>query len=234
MGNHRLDQGTTSNDATRRPVHWTGLPTRSREIALFALVATVLVDLLLQFLAFRESGVDGLTGGQDLLGSWDLAKAIAAGGALLLAARRSQRHLLGAMGFVFVIIGIEDMIALHAVVGHALADLIRFDTWVPGVGVYGSHQLGEFISMGLFGAAAFVFVWARRSPYNRTLQRVRMILTLLLVAMFVFAGFVDLLASAEGELVPALAEEVGERLTLTLAMAYASGVAAVRNWWALP
>ncbi|MGZ5384953.1 MAG: DUF5671 domain-containing protein, partial [Acidimicrobiia bacterium] len=124
------------------------------------------------------------------------------------------------LGVLFVLVGIEDQIAIHGELGKAIAGLLRFNAWIPGVGAYGANNIGEFLAMAIFGVVAFVLIWAHREPPDRTMGRARLILTILLVAMFFFAGVIDLITAAGRSLTSMLIEELGERGALSLSVVY--------------
>jgi hypothetical protein len=151
---------------------------------------------------------------------WDLAKAITVGTALIYTAGRIAWRPIATLGVLFVLVGIEDQIAIHGELGKAIAGLLRFDAWIPGVGAYGAINIGEFFAMATFGVVAFVLIWSHRVPPDRTMGRARLILTILLVAMFFFAGVIDLITAAERNLTSMLIEELGERGALSLSVVY--------------
>lgn len=191
--------------------------------------AIFVVDVLVQFVTVSQSGREALGSSRSLLGMWDLAKAMAVGTALIYTAGRVTWRPMAVLGVLFLVVGIEDQIAIHAELGRAIADLFRFDSWIPGIGRYGAVSLGEFIAMALVGFFAFLLIWAGRRPPTRRLGRARGIFTLLLVAMFFFAGFIDLVTAAGSNLTTMLIEELGERAVLSLSAVYALSLA-----WSYP
>jgi hypothetical protein len=194
------------------------------------LIAVVAIDGIIQFVTLRQYGRPALSGGENLLGFWDLAKALAVGIALVYTAGRTESRAIGTLGALFLIVGIEDQIAIHGRLGTGIADLLRFEAWIPGIGAYGAANIGEFVAMFLFGAVAFVLVWTGRRPKHPALQRARVILTLLLAAMFFFAVVIDLITAAGRSLDIQLVEELGERGVLSLAAVYALSLVSIEDW----
>jgi hypothetical protein len=187
--------------------------------------AIFVIDVLVQFFTVSQSGRAALGSSRSLLGMWDLAKAMAVGTALIHTAGRVAWRPIAVLGVLFLVVGIEDQIAIHGELGRATADLFRFDSWLPGVGRYGAVGLGEFLAMAFVGFIAFLLIWAGRRPPTRQLGRARGIFTLLLAAMFFFAGFIDLMTAAYSSLTTMLIEELGERAVLSLSAVYALSLA---------
>jgi hypothetical protein len=202
-------------------------------VAVFAIAAVLLVDLLLQYLALREGGFRPLVGRNDALGYWDLLKAVATGTALLWAARSSRSKAIGGFGLILFLVALEERFALHARLGEPVARVLRFEEWIPGIQRGGAVRLGEFTFLGLAALVVLGLAWSRRRPVQATVQRARLLLTLLLLAMFFFAGVVDLANGARGWDLE-IAEEVGERAVLTLWLGFGLGLASIREWWLLP
>jgi len=201
---------------------------------MFSLAVAILIDGALEATAMARGGVMSLTGRRDLLGTWDIIKTLLMMVALLVTAGRSRSRVFTALGLLFLVIGIEDQVALHAPLGHYLAGALRIETWSTLWDVPGSHKIGEFLVLGLFGVLAFVLTWTRRRPPLRTLRRARTVLTLLLVVLFFFAGVVDFINSIYGGPVLEFIEETGERISLSVSLAYAVGLVSIREWWSMP
>jgi len=223
-----------ASSAREDELPWSGLPSKALQVALFSLAVAVFFDGVLEAAAMARGGVMSLTGHWDLLGAWDILKTLLIAAALLVTARRSRSQVFTALGLLFLIIGIEDQVALHAPLGHFLASALRIDTWSNLWGVQGSHKIGEFLVLGLFGTLAFLLTWARKRPPLRTLRRARGVLTMLLVLLFFFAGVVDFINSIYGGPVWEFIEETGERISLSLSVAYAVGLVSIKEWWSMP
>lgn len=227
MDPDRLDHGPTDSNPTD-PLHWTGLSPEGLRLAWILLGTVFVIDVILQLFAALDGGRPALGNSRSLLGMWDLAKAITVGTALIYTAGRIAWRPMATLGVLFVVVGIEDQIAIHGELGKAIAGLVRFDAWIPGIGAYGANNLGEFFAMAIFGVVAFVLIWAHRVSPDRTMSRARLIFTILLVAMFFFAGVIDLITAAERSVTSMLIEELGERATLSLSAVYA--VSLVRTY----
>ena len=215
-------------------MHWSGLPPNARRLAWVLLVIIVLIDGVIQYAALRNRGRPALAGGEDLLGFWDLSKALAIGIALLYTAGRAESRSTGTLGALFLIVGIEDQIAIHGRLGEGIANVFRFETWIPGIGSYGAVNIGEFMAMAVFGGVAFVLIWTGRRPRYPALQRARALLTVLLVAMFIFAVVIDLVTAARRSLTSMLIEELGERGVLSLALVYSLSLVSIKDWEPTP
>ena len=229
MGSDRLDDGSAEPKAATR-IHWSGLPPDARRLAWILLVAIVIVDGIIQYAALRNRGRPALAGGENLLGFWDLSKALAIGIALVYTAGRAESRSTGTLGALFLIVGIEDQIAIHGRLGELIADLFRFDAWIPGIGQYGAVNIGEAVAMAIFGIVAFVLIWTGPRPRHQSLRSAQVILTVMLVAMFFFAVVIDLITAAGRSLTSLLVEELGERGVLSLAAVYSLSLASVKDW----
>ena len=229
MGSDRLDRDAAHPNKVARS-NWTGLPPEARRLAWVFLIIIVMTDGVIQYVTLRQRGRPALAGGDNLLGLWDLAKALAVGIALVYTAGRAESRAMGTLGALFLIVGIEDQITLHGRMGVAIADLFRFETWIPGIGAYGAVNIGEAVAMGLFGVVAFTLIWTGPRPRHQSLQRARVILTVLLVAMFFFAVVIDLVTAAGRSLTSQLIEELGERGVLSLAAVYSLSLVSVKEW----
>ena len=93
--------------------------------------------------------------------------------------------------------------------------------------------MAEFAFLGVLGVIALRFAWGGPRPAQITVQRVRTLLTILLLGLFIFAGVVDLFNGAWGWDFEVI-EEVGERAIVTLTTAYSIGLASIKEWWLLP
>lgn len=209
--------------------HWTGLPPHARRLAWVLLVIIVLIDGIIQYAALRHRGRPALAGGENLLGFWDLSKALAVGIALIYTAGRAESRSTGTLGALFLIVGIEDQIAIHGRLGEMIADTVRFDAWIPGIGRYGAVNIGEAVAMAIFGIVAFILIWTGPRPRQHSLRHARVTLTVLLVAMFFFAVVIDLMTAAGRSLTSLLIEELGERGVLSLAAVYSLSLVSVKD-----
>jgi hypothetical protein len=227
VGADGLDRSTT---AGQPPLHWSGLPADARRLAWILLFAVVIVDGIIQYATLRRRGWPALAGGENLLGFWDLAQALAVGIALIYTAGRTESRPIATLGGLFLLVGIEDQIEIHGRLGDGIADLFDFQSWIPGIGEYGASNIGQFVAMALFGVVAFVLVWAGRAPAVPGLRRARVVLTGLLILMFFFAVVVDLVTAAERSLEILLVEELGERSVLGLAAVYSLSLLSVSTW----
>lgn len=203
------------------------------QAALFSLAVAIFIDGVLEAAAMARGGVMSLTGRWDLLGAWDVVKTLLITAALLVTAKRCRSRVFTVLALLFLIIGIEDQVALHAPLGHFLARVLRIDAWSNLWDVSGSHKIGEFLVLGLFGTLAFLLTWTRKRPPLQTLRRARGVLTILLVVLFIFAGVVDLINSIYGGPVWEFIEETGERISLSLSLAYAVGLVSIKEWWSM-
>jgi hypothetical protein len=190
----------------------------------------LLVNAAIQFFTLRRYGREALGGTDNLVAFWDLTMAVAVGTSLIFTAGRSESRAFGTIGVLFLIIGIEDRIAVHGMVGQALADVFAFDRWIPGIGSYGADNIGEFVAMAIFAAVAFVLIWYGRRPADQRLHTARIIFTALLIALFFFAVVIDLLTAAEQSLAILLIEEIGERSVLSLSAIYALSLITITDW----
>ncbi len=224
MDTDQVDPDNAGRDSTA-PLHWTGLSAAGVRLAWIVLGTIFVIDVVLQLLAALDMGRPALGDSRSLLGMWDLAKAITIGTVLIYTAGRTRWRPVATLGVLFVVVGIEDQIAIHGELGRAIAGVLRFEAWIPGIGGYGAVNLGEFLAMGLFGIVAFVLIWTGPPAPDRTLARVRTVVTVLLVAMFFFAGVVDLFTAAGRSLTTMLVEELGERGVLSLSAVYAVSLA---------
>ena len=178
------------------------------------------MDVVLLASGYVEHGVKGISSGYLLLDYWDIAKAVAIGAALLLVAHRAESASIRFLGILFLILALEDLITLHGIFAAVLKRLSG--------GVI-PNRVGEFIALAGFGVVAFFFIWIRNPPHHRMLRRARVFLTVLLVTLFFFTAVVDFFA-LQGSSVTAIVEESGERLTLTITLAYAAGLASIKIW----
>lgn len=206
------------------------MPSDARKVAWLLLIVVAIIDGVIHYATLRRRGWPALAGGENLLGFWDLAQALAVGIALIYTAGRTESRPIAILGALFLLVGIEDQIEIHGRLGDAIADLFQFQSWIPGIGAYGAHNIGEFVAMALFGVVAFVLVWTGRAPTHSGLRRARIILTGLLVLMFFFAVVVDLVTAAERSLRILLVEELGERGVLSLAAVYSLSLASIKTW----
>ena len=206
-----------------------GLPTAASSVALIVLVLALVVDVALQTAEIVLYGIGGLDGAGNFLGSWDLAKAILTTAALLISAKRLRSAPFAAFGIVYFVVASEDQLALHHVVSRRAASLIR--TAVSNVGWTFAHAqaVGQLLVLTLFAAAGLALIWVWKRPAAKAERRARLVLTGLLVTLYVFAGGVDFLGSIlPGRLCPAV-EESGERLAMTLSLAYVAGLVSIRR-----
>lgn len=207
------------NNAKPGRLHWSGLHKPARQVAVFVLALTLLVDLLLIALDYEQHGRRGISGGYYLVDFWDVAKALAAGAALLVAAQRGRSRAIRVLALVFILLAVEDLIGLHGYFGAALKALSG--GLVP-------VRLGELIAFVGFGLLVFGLVWAGKPPRDQQLRRARLVVTVLLFALFLFTGLVDYFAGHSPTPL-SLLEESGERFVLTVSAAYAAGLAATRS-----
>ena len=213
---------TSPNASRAAPSHWSGLSKSARQVAVFVLAVTLFADLVLLALDYGEHGLKGISGGYYLVDFWDVAKAVAIGGLLLTVAQRLESVAIRMLGFVFLILGLEDLITLHGIFGKALNRLTA--DLVP-------ERVGEIVAFAGFGLLTVYLVWVRNKPTSMTVRRARLMITVLLAAMFFFTAGVDFFAAGGQTAVTrvvALIEESGERFVLTLTMAYAAGLASMR------
>ena len=206
------------------------MPSEARRLAWVLLVVIVIIDGVIQYATLRRRGWPALAGGENLLGFWDLAQALAVGTALIYTAGRAESRPIATLGALFLLVGIEDQIEIHGRLGDAIADLFQFQSWIPGIGAYGAHNIGEFVAMALFGVVAFTLIWTGRTPVDPHLRRARVVLTGLLILMFLFAVVIDLVTAAGRSLTILLIEELGERGVLSLAAVYSLSLASFKDW----
>ena len=82
MGADYVDRGAPHPNIVARS-HWTGLPPDARRFAAVLLITIVVIDGIIQYVTLRQRGWPALAGGENLLGFWDLAKALTVGIALI-------------------------------------------------------------------------------------------------------------------------------------------------------
>ena len=215
-GQRRVDQSTHE----RPGLHWSGLDKPARRVAIFVLAVTLLADLLLIALDYEAHGLKGITGGYYLVDFWDVAKALGAGAALLVAAQRGRSNAIRVLAVVFILLAIEDLVMLHGLFARAL--------WTLSGGLVPT-RLGELIAFGGFGLLVLGLVWTGNAPRDWQLRRAQLVVTVLLGALFLFTAVVDYFNDDSVWSYLALLEESGERLVLTLTAAYAAGLAANRS-----
>jgi hypothetical protein len=201
-------------------LHRLGLPKEARPVAIFALAVVLLVDLALLGLDYWEHGLRGISGGYFLVDFWDVAKALGIGASLLVVAQRGKSKAITVLAVVFFLLAIEDLISLHGFVAYSLRALS---------GGLITRQIGELIAFCGFGLIVIVLVWGGAQPSNGQVQKARLTVTVLLIALFLFTAVVDFFA-VRGTSVASIVEESGERLVLTLTTAYAAGLATIREW----
>jgi len=206
------------------------LPPFARKRAVAVFWAILSINAVIQYAMLRRNGWGGLAGTDNLVAFWDLTMAVAIGTSLIFTAGRSESRAFGTLGVLYVIIGIEDRIAVHGMVGEALADIFAFDRWIPGIGNYGADNIGEFVAMAIFAVVAFVLIWYGQRPADARLRTARMIFTGLLLALFFFAVVIDLVTAAEQSLAILLIEELGERSVLSLSVIYALSLMTITDW----
>ena len=166
-----------------------------------------------------------------MLNAWDFGKAIAIGLLLSWTARGARAPNLGAFGLLFLVIGIEDQLRFHSFAGRILGGFLRSVYMIEGGA---ETRIGEFIALLVMAAAGALLVWGWRRPARRSLRRARLVLSALLVALFMFAVVLNVMDGSWSLEELRIAEEVGERLVLTAAVAYAAGLSSVKDWRALP
>lgn len=205
-----------------------GLPAGARRVALVVLVGVLAVDVSLQAAEILLFGVGQLDGAGNFLAAWDLVKASLAAVALIFVAWQFRSKTFAAFGAVYFVVATEDLLGFHHAAGHRAAALLR--AVVPDVGWVVAHAqpIGQFLVMTLLAVVGFAFIWVWKRPKDHTARRARLVLTGILVTLYFFAGGVDFLgAMLPGKLWPAV-EESGERLVMTVSLAYAMGLASVR------
>ncbi|GBE22460.1 hypothetical protein BMS3Bbin01_01835 [bacterium BMS3Bbin01] len=191
------------------------------------LVGALVVDVTLQVAEVLLYGAGQLDGAGNFLALWDLAKAALTTAALLFAAHRFRSKIFASFAIVYFAVAAEDQLDLHQRIAGRVTSLVRSvlsaGGWIPAH----SEALGQLLFLTAFAAAGFVFIWVWRPAAGSTEHRARLVLTALLVTLYVFAGVVDFVGSVVPDRRWPIIEESGERLTMTLSMAYAAGLAFV-------
>ena len=221
---------STAESADEERLHWTGLPPHAVRVALIILVVVLTLDVLGQFIIGVERSWDALVQGR-VLDAWDLLKAVSIAILLWAAARAARSRNLAAFGLLFLLIGFEDQAQIHFWAGKLLGRLIQSADLAERQTAFRLGQTIALIAVATIGAA---LVWSWRRPALRSLRRSRTILSTLLVLLFLLAVVLNFVGSMIETEWLRIAEEVSERLVLSTAVAYAAGLAAVREWWALP
>ena len=214
----------------QRGLHWTGLPPHAVRVALVALVGVLALDVSGQLIIVVARSWDALVQGQ-ILDAWDLVKGAAICFLLWKAARAARSWNLAAFGLLFLLIGFGDQIRIHSWAGQLLGRLLQSGGQVER---QVALQIGQALALVLMATAGGALVWSWRQPALLSLRRSRTILSTLLVLMFLLAAVLNFVGSMMTSAWLSIAEEVGERLVLSAAVAYACGLAAVREWWTLP
>ncbi|NIA25418.1 MAG: hypothetical protein GWP04_07585, partial [Gammaproteobacteria bacterium] len=134
-----------------------------------------------------------------------------------------------AFGIVYFVVASEDQLALHHVAGRRAASMIHAALSDMGWVSVHAQAVGQLLVLTLLAAAGLALIWVWKRPASKAERRARLILTGLLIILYVFAGGVDFLGSIlPGRLWPAI-EESGERLAMTLSLAYAAGLVSIRH-----
>ncbi|HZJ47919.1 MAG TPA: hypothetical protein VFD97_02650 [Acidimicrobiia bacterium] len=148
-------------------------------------------------------------------------------GALLVIAKQFRSKTFAAFGVVHFTVATEDQLGLHHIFGPRAASLIRSATSHTGWISAHAEAVGQLVFLTLLAAVGVAFVWAWERPKELIAIRARLVLTGLLFALYLFAGGVDFLgAMLPGKLWPII-EESGERLVMTVSLAYVSGLVSV-------
>ena len=183
----------------------------------------VAIDLILTTIAYLAGELN--SGRAPFLDMWDLTKALAIGLLLIAGALRVGSVGLALFGIVFVLIGIADETNLHFTIAQSLGE------WSPLEGLFDLHPTGTqglwelvvLLSISAAGMLLLLLLPGRESWYPQVKRR----LIALLVGLLLFAGVVDAIDHLTGiRGVWSLVEESGERLVLSLALAYVAHL-----WW---
>ncbi len=183
----------------------------------------VAIDLALTVIAYLAGELN--SGRAPFLDVWDLAKALTIGVVLMGSAWRVRSVGLASFGIVFLFIGLADETNLHSTIAHSTIRLSPFEGLLelhPTI-TQGIWELLILLSIGTAGMVLLVLVPGGGSWYPEVKRR----LITLLVGLLFFAGVVDAIDHVTGiQGVWSLVEESGERLVLSLALAYV-----VQVWW---
>lgn len=191
-------------------------------LAFVVLAIALLGDIGFSAVEAIRLGPSGLDGSGSALGLWDLCKAVVIMAALAIAARRSREKVLAVIGAVFLALVVEDQIDLHHAVSQRLLSVLSGHL---------SEAASQFVVLTALAVAGFAAIWLWRSPTHPTARRARVVLSLLLGTLYWFAGGVDFLGKVlPGEFWP-IVEEVGERFTITLSLAYSVWIASRGSVW---
>jgi hypothetical protein len=187
-------------------------------------MALVGADIVLTLVVLAAGDLHA--GRAPLLDQWDLVKSAGIAALLLTASIRIRSAGLSAFGATFLLIGLIDGTAAHAVLARPLARLIPFDEifGVHPTSAEGVAELVVLLAIGVVMLTVILIVPDRWSLYPPVRRR----LLALLIGLVFFAGFIDLVDDLTGiQGVWSLVEETGERLMFSLTLAYATQV------WAL-
>jgi hypothetical protein len=192
----------------------------------------VAIDLALTTIVYLAGRLE--SGRAPILDLWDLAKAVAIGALLVASARRARCGGLALFGIAFLFVGIADATNLHLTMAQSLIGLNPFQ------GLFNLHPtategLWELAVLSLISTAGLLLLMRFPGSWDRY-PTVRRRLFALLVGLLFFAGVVDAIDHLTGiQGVWSLVEETGERLALSLALAYVvtvwRGLASSRPRW---
>jgi hypothetical protein len=183
----------------------------------------VAIDLTLTTIAYLAGELE--SGRAPSLDIWDLTKAVAIGIVLMVSAWRLRSVGLASFAIVFGLVGIADETNLHVTIAQGLNDLSPFEGLFdlhPTV-TQGIWELVILLSISAAGLVLLLLLPGGGSWYPEVKRR----LIALLVGLLFFAGVVDTIDHVTGiRGVWSLGEESGERLVLSLTLAYV-----VQIWW---
>ncbi len=176
-----------------------------------------MIDLALTTIVYLAGQLE--SGRAPVLDMWDFAKALAIGALLLASARRARSGGLALFGIVFLLVGIADATNLHMTIAQSLIGLNPFDGLL-GLHPTSTQGLWELAILLIISTAGLLLVMRFPGSWDRY-PAVRRRLVALMVILLFFAGVVDAIDHLTGiQGVWSLVEESGERLVLSLTLAY--------------
>ena len=165
------------------------------------------------------------SGRAPFLDIWDLTKAVAVGVLLTASAWRVRSVGLASFGIAFVLIGIADETNVHSTIAQGLIGLSPFEGLfdLHPTATQGIWELVILLSISVAGLILLLLLPGGGTWYPPVKRR----LIALIVGLLFFAGVVDAIDHLTGiQGVWSLVEESGERLVLSLALAFVAQV-----WW---
>jgi hypothetical protein len=193
-------------------------PARSRELTRFLAATLLSIDFLLTGFTvwnLRSSVRIGLV---SFLEVWDIGKGVLAMLGLAWVAFRTRSTSLAVFAAILGVITLLEGTGTHG----ALADWILDRFAVSGPAGVSPRAFVEILVLSTFAVLAVIAIWSSRTR-ERDLSLMRRHLSLLLVALWVFAVVLDYVAAITASGTWRLVEEGGERAVMSILLAYVLG-----------